>query len=310
MTPKTHTHRMYKTMVTIRTFEETIADILENRPGEIKTPCHLYIGEEAVATGVCTALRDTDTVYSTHRSHGHYIAKGGDLKKLAAEIYCKETGCSCGRGGSMHICDPEKGLPGSCAIVAGTIPVAVGTAYTYKYQKRDNVAVTFFGDGATNEGVFYESLNLAALYKLPVIFVCENNQYSTHMPINRILANTRITQKAEAMGVPAYTIDGNNAKIVYTAAHIAIENARQGRGPTLIECKTYRWRGHVGPNYDLDKGLRSKEELEYWMSRDPIKILEKEEKMSKEYIEKIHAEVKKKVEEAIEYARKSPYPEE
>jgi len=295
--------QMYETMVKIRTFEETIADILENRPGEIKTPCHLYIGEEAVATGVCAALRDTDTVYSTHRSHGHYIAKGGDLKALAAEIYCKKTGCSHGRGGSMHICDPDKGLPGSCAIVAGTIPVAVGTALAYKYRKEDNVAVSFFGDGATSEGVFYESLNLAALYHLPILFVCENNQYSTHLHITKILAEPDIRTKSETMGVPAQIVDGNDVNLVYTTTRTLINNARKGNGPALLECITYRWRGHVGPKYDLDKGLRSKEELEYWMKRDPIKITEKKEGLTEEYITATRLRTEEEVQKAIEYAQ-------
>jgi len=300
--------RIYDTMVRIRTFEEEIARILETKPAEIKTPCHLYTGEEAVAAGVCAALRPDDTVYSTHRSHGHYLAKGGDMKTLAAEIWGKATGCSGGKGGSMHICQPETGLPGSCAIVAGTIPLAVGAALAYKHQGKDSVAVSFFGDGAMCEGTLYESLNLAALYRLPVIFVCENNLYSTHMKIDKILAETNIRIKAEAMRVPAQTIDGNNALTVHTAARTVVENARHGAGPALLECLTYRWRGHVGPNYDIDKGLRSQRELDDWMNRDPIKIMENLNVMPQEDIRRTHSKARKEVEEAIDYARQSPHP--
>ena len=223
---------------------------------------------------MCAALRKDDWVFSTHRSHGHYIAKGGDIKAPMAEFYGRATGCSKGRGGSMHLASPDVGLPGSSAIVAGTIPLAVGVALAFSMQKRDSVSAAFFGDGAANEGTFYESLNFAALKKLPVIFVCENNFYSTHMPISACLADTDICKKAEAFKVPSIRVDGNNIVEVFKVAKSAVEDARCGKGPTLIECMTYRWRGHVGPGYDLNKGLRSKEELVYWMNRCPIKALE------------------------------------
>ena len=302
---------MYLTMVRIRKLEEKIATLVSR--GEIVCPCHLYIGQEAVATGVCAALKKDDWVFSTHRSHGHYIAKGGDMKALVAELYGKAGGSSRGWGGSMHLASPEVGLPGSSAIVAGTIPVAVGAAQAFSMQKKENVSVVFFGDGALGEGVFYESLNYASLKKLPVVFVCENNFFSTHMPISESLANTDVARKAEMFNMPGVMVDGNNVLEVFTAAKKAVEKARGGGGPTLIECRTYRWRGHVGSNYDLDKSLRTREELERWMNKCPVKVLERllldRGLMSNAAKERLHRDVRREIEEALDYARESPYPE-
>ncbi len=266
--------RMYRTMVTIRAVEDSLADSVAK--GEVGCPVHLYSGEEAVATGVCYPLRDDDWVYSSHRSHGHYLAKGGDLYGLMAEVFCREEGCSGGRGGSMHLSEPEVGLPGSSAIVAGSISLAVGAALAFSLKETDRVAVAFFGDGALGEGVIYESMNFAALYKLPIIFVCENNLYSTHMPIAKCLANTNIAPRARAIGVPAQTIDGNDVDEVERTARTLIKKAREGKGPAFLECLTYRHRGHVGPNYDLDKGLRPKREFDSWLKKCPICRLEKD----------------------------------
>ena len=305
--------KLYKEMVRIRLFEERVAELLENK-SIIRCPVHLYTGQEAVAVGVCAHLRKEDYVFSTHRSHGHFLAKGGDMKTLMAELYCKVTGCSKGRGGSMHLAAADIGLPGSSAIVGGTIPIAVGAALGFKMQKKDNVAVAFFGDGATNEGVFYESLNLAALMKLPVVFVCENNLYSTHMSVSRCLADTRIYKKAETAGLHGIRINGNDVIEVYQAAKKAVSAARSGK-PTLIECMTYRWRGHVGPNYDLDKGLRDKGELQSWMNRCPIKALEKTLTLFEQgfisTMEKddIYKRINQEIEEAIKFAEEAPYPE-
>ena len=302
---------MYVTMLKIRKFEERVAELISRK--EIICPCHLYTGEEAVATGVCSILRKDDYVFSTHRSHGHYIAKGGDIKKLMAELYGKATGCSKGRGGSMHLISPSIGFPGSSAILTGTTPIAVGSALAFSIQKKDNVSVAFFGDGATNEGVFYESLNFASLKKLPVIFVCENNLYSTHLPISDCLADTNIYNKAEGFNMPGIRVDGNNVVEVFKVARKAIEDARRGKGPTLIECMTYRWRGHVGPNYDLDKGLRSKEEFDYWMDRCPIKKLEefllKHDIISDSKKTKIYDNIEREIEESLAFAKESPYPD-
>ena len=301
----------YETMLRIRKFEEKVADLVSKN--EIICPCHLYIGQEAVATGVCSVLRQEDWVFSTHRSHGHYLAKGGDIKAMMAELYGRATGCSRGRGGSMHLASPAIGLPGSSAMVAGTIPLAVGTALAFSLQKRANVSVAFFGDGASNEGIFYESLNFAALKKLPVIFVCENNFYSTHLPVSACLADTEIHKKSAAFKMPGVRVDGNNIAEVFKAAKRAVEDARLGKGPTLIECLTYRWRGHVGPNNDLDKGLRSKEELDYWMNRCPIKKLEKflleQDFISVSEKNEIYGGIAQEIEEALAFAKDSPYPD-
>lgn len=305
---------LYTTMLRIRRFEEKVADLLLCPTPEIICPVHLYTGQEAVATGVCANLRKDDYVFSTHRSHGHYLAKGGDLKALMAELFGKATGCSKGRGGSMHLASPEIGLPGSTAIVAGTIPLAVGAALAFATQETDSVAVSFFGDGATNEGVFYESLNFASLKKLPVIFVCENNLYSTHMPIAACLAATDIHKKAEAFNMPGIKIDGNNVSEVFQTSKKLIEEARSGHGPALVECMTYRWRGHVGPNFDVEKGLRSQEELDYWMNRDPVKtfgeVLSERHILSETEKTRIRADIEKEIEDALVFARKSPYPTE
>lgn len=311
--PPATLREMYVTMLRIRMLEEKVAELV-SPPAEIICPCHLYTGQEAVAVGVCSSLIKDDYVFSTHRSHGHYIAKGGDLKALMAELYGRVTGCSKGRGGSMHLTSPDVGLSGSSAIVSGTIPLAVGAALAFSIQKKNGVSVAFFGDGAVNEGVFYESLNFASLKKLPVIFVCENNLYSTHMPISACLANTDIYKMAEAFNISSVRIDGNNVREVFKTANKAIENARRGKGPALIECMTYRWRGHVGPNFDVDKGLRSKDELEYWMDRCPIKALEsfllKHGIVSESKKIQIRGRIEEEINEAIVFAKECPYPDE
>ena len=303
--------KMYSTMVKIRRFEEKIADlILEEK---IKTPCHLYIGQEAVAVGVCFGLEEEDYVLSNHRSHGHYIAKGGDIKNLMAEIYCKATGCSKGRGGSMHITAPEVGFLGSSAIVGGSIPLAVGVALASSIQGDGRVATSFFGDGAVSEGVFYESLNFASLNKIPVLFICENNFYSTHMPISKILADTEIYKRAKTFNMDGIRVDGNNVIQVFIETTKAIENAHLGKGPTLIECLTYRWRGHVGPNWDFDTSIRPKEEVMWWVNNCPIQRLEeflvRDGILSERDKEQIYNEVDDAIEEAVRFAEESPYPE-
>ena len=305
---------IFTTMLRIRQFEERVVDLLMDNPSEILCPVHLYIGQEAVAAGVCANLRKDDYVLSTHRSHGHYIAKGGDIKSLMAELFCRVTGCCSGRGGSMHLASPEFGLPGSSAIVAGTIPIAVGTALASSLKGKDNVSVVFFGDGAVSEGVWHESLNFSGLKKLPVIFICENNLYSTHMPISETLAETNIYKKADAFAMPGVRVDGNDAFEVYKAVGKAVKNARSGKGSALIECMTYRWRGHVGARYDTDKGVRSQEELDYWRARCPIKTMEKSLLrrgiLSKTEVYELAEKIDEEIEEAIIFARKSPFPDE
>jgi len=217
-------------------------------------------------------------------------------------------------GGSMHLASPELGLPGSTAIVGGAIPLAVGAALAFHLQGKDNVAAVFFGDGAVNEGIWHESLNFASLQKLPVIFICENNLFSTHLPVAECLADTSIYKKADAFGMPGVRVDGNNVTEVYEASQKAVKSAREGKGPTLIECMTYRWRGHVGPNYDTDKGLRSQEELDYWMARCPVKALEgfllEGNILSEPEITRLGEEIDREIEDALTFALESPYPDE
>lgn len=258
-------------MLRIRLTEESfVAPILS---GEIKCPVHLYSGEEAIAVGVAEALREDDYIFGTHRSHGHYLAKGGGLLELIAEVYCKETGCSRGRGGSMHLIAPEKGMMGSAPIVAGTISLAMGAALGSIVRNDKRVTVSFFGDGATGEGVLYEALNFAALYHLPLIFACENNLYSTHLPIHECRVDQDIFKIAKPFGIGATQTDGNNVLKVYEIAKKAVDTCRKGKGPYFIEFLTYRLRGHVGPNDNIQgtqTDIRPKSEIAKWSRRDPI----------------------------------------
>lgn len=301
---------MYVKMMKIRMVEEQIAELVER--GEIVCPCHLYTGQEAVAAGVCASLSNDDYAFSTHRSHGHYLAKGGGLKALMAEIYGRETGCSRGNGGSMHLVSPETGFMGSSAIVGGSLPIAVGAALASSLRDNGRVAVSFFGDGAATEGVLYESLNFAALKNIPVIFVCENNFYSTHMHISSIQSSVEIHEKAEVFSLPSFRIDGNNVVEVYKTTRNAVGHARTGQGPTFIECITYRWRGHVGPKRDLEKGLRTAEELEWWVSNCAVKRMEDflftAGKMTMKEKDEVVRKIDGEIQEAIAFAKESPYP--
>ncbi|CAH2032333.1 thiamine pyrophosphate-dependent dehydrogenase E1 component subunit alpha [Trichlorobacter ammonificans] len=304
----------YRTMLRIRLAEEGfVAPILD---GTIKCPVHLCSGEEAIATGVCSALQKEDYVFGNHRSHGHYLAKGGDLKAMVAEVYCRETGCSRGRGGSMHLIDPDVGMLGSAPIVAGTISLALGAALAASIRDDGRVAVSFFGDGATGEGVLCESLNFAALKKLPIIFVCENNLYSTHLPIDEIRVNRQIYQLGKPFGEKCYRVDGNDVIKVYEKAQHAVELCRNGEGPVLLECMTYRQRGHVGPDDNVQgthTDIRPPAELARWMKKDPIKKLEKylrnEMSTSVQELEKLKKSVEREVAEAFDAARASAFPD-
>lgn len=302
--------RMYVTMVRIRVFEERAAELVE--AGDIKTPCHLYIGQEAIAAGVCAALEPADYVWGGHRSHGHYLAKGGDLQEMMAELYGKETGCSKGRGGSMHLIALEAGILGTVPLVAATIPLAVGTGLASKLRGDRRTSVAFFGDGATEEGHFHESVNMAALYRLPVIFVCENNFYSSHMQLLERRVEDNIYKAGEAHGLPGIRLDGNDVVAIYQATREAVARARRGGGPTLLECRTYRWRGHVGPAWDMDVGVKRKDELPEWLPKDPVaraRALLSELGMPPEEFEQIEREIRAEVEEAVVFARQSPYPD-
>ena len=299
-------HRM---MLTIRQVEERLADAII--AGEVQCPVHLYTGQEAVAAGVCLHLKDGDYVFGTHRSHGQYLAKGGDLNAMIAEIYGRSAGCARGRGGSMHLIDPELHIYAN-PIVAATISNAVGAALAESRRQSGAVAVTFFGDGAVEEGRFYESLNLASLYQLPVLFVCENNLYASHVRLEARQRNPNIYKHAEPFALPGVQVDGNDVVAIHLAAQEAVERARDGGGPTLIECLTYRWRGHVGPNYDLDKGLRVAEELAAWQARCPIKRLGEAlvagGLQAERELAATRREVDQVVEEAWAYAKTSPLP--
>ena len=301
---------LYRTMLLIRQTEERLADAL--LAGEIRCPVHLYTGQEAVAVGVCAHLNEDDYVFGTHRSHGHYLAKGGNLNGMIAEIYGRATGCARGRGGSMHIVDPDLHIYAT-PIVAATISNAVGAAMAVARGQGRGVAVSFFGDGTVEEGRFYECLNLASLYQLPVLFVCENNLYASHTRLEARQRNPDIYKHAEPFAMPGVRVDGNDVCAVYRAAREAIERARNGGGPTLIECLTYRWRGHVGPNYDLDKGIRDEEELAAWQAKCPIKRLGKrlvdEGVQTEENLAATRHEVDRRVAEAWAFAKSSPLPD-
>jgi acetoin:2,6-dichlorophenolindophenol oxidoreductase subunit alpha len=262
---------LYSKMVRIRLCEESLVAYII--AGNIKTPCHLYSGQEAIAVGVCANLNEKDIIFGNHRSHGHFLAKGGQLKDLISEVFCKVTGCSRGYGGSMHLIDTNVGMLGSAPIVAGTIPLALGAALACKIRNDDQIAVSFFGDGATNEGVLYESLNFAAVHKLPIIFVCENNYYSTHMPIKECRPNDEIFRIAQPFDIHSSRIDGNDVLEVYKTAKEAVKKCREGNGPCFIECLTYRRRGHVGPDDNVQgthTDIRPSDEIERWMANDPI----------------------------------------
>jgi pyruvate dehydrogenase E1 component alpha subunit len=261
-------------------------------------------------------LTKEDYIFGNHRSHGHYLAKGGDLGKMIAEIYGKETGCSRGRGGSMHLIDPENGVLGIVPIVAGTISLALGAALASKIRKDSRVTVSFFGDGATGEGVLYESLNFAALKKLPIIFACENNLYSTHLPISEIRVNENISETAIPFGIKSLRVDGNNVLDVFEAGKNAVEQCRNGNGPVFIEFLTYRMRGHVGPDDNIQGShtdIRPKNEIESWKEKDPIKMLEKviydRKLFDKNQISLLSEEIKNEVEDAMAFAVKSKYPD-
>jgi pyruvate dehydrogenase E1 component alpha subunit len=301
---------MYSAMVRIRLFEERVAELVE--AGEVRTPCHLYIGQEAVAVGVCSALERQDYIWGAHRSHGHYLAKGGDVGAMMAEIFGKKTGCSSGRGGSMHVAAPELGLLGTVPLVAATIPLAVGAGLASRLRRDHRVSVSFFGDGATEEGHFYESLGLARLYMLPVIFLCENNLYASHMHISERRAAPELLPLAEAHGMTARQIDGNDVVAVYDAMTSAVERARNGGGPTFIECLTYRWRGHVGPSWDMDVGVKRKDDLANWLERDPLSKVRAalaELGVGREYTEGMDRKIRNEIDDAVAFARMSPYPE-
>jgi len=302
---------LLETMYRIRLFEEKIVELYPAQ--EMKCPVHLCIGQEAIAAGVCANLEKEDWLFSTHRGHGHCIAKGTPLGPIMAELYGRTTGCSGGKGGSMHLVDTERGIPGTTAIVGGGIPLAVGTALATKLRDDGRVSVVFFGDGAYDEGVFYESFNFASLKRLPVVFVCENNFYATNSPQSARQPMCRISDSAAAFDAHGVCIDGNDAVEVYVKAAEAVERARGGGGPSLIEAVTYRWKGHVGPDEDHPKGCRPAEELDDWKEKCPIKGLRTrllaEGVITEADIERTTADISREIDEAVEFALASPEPQ-
>ncbi len=296
--------RFFRQLYLIRRVEEDVARIYPT--DKIKSPVHLSIGQEAVSVGVCEALRPDDVVFGTYRSHATYLAKGGNLKKMLAELYGKYTGCAKGKGGSMHLVDAAAGMMGASAVVGTTIPHAVGYAWVQKVKKSGRVVVNFFGDGASDEGSWHESLNFAALKKVPVIFICENNGYSIHSRQLERQPHANLTERAAQYGIPAERIDGSDTTLVYDKVKKAVDKLRGGEGPIYIECLTYRWREHVGPNEDYGAGYRDRKELEPWLEKDDVRRLGA--KLPEAERKRIEAEVETEIKEAFEFAEKSPFP--
>ena len=299
---------MYRTMLTIRRFEERCNYLYMQ--GRIPSTLHLYIGQEAVATGVCSHLRSDDYVLSTHRPHGHAIAKGVAPRAIMAELFAKSTGCCKGKGGSMHVGDVNVGMFPAVAIVGGNVPIAAGAALAAKWLETDRVSVCFFGEGATNEGAFHEGMNMAALWDLPVVYVCENNLYAASTPVSVTFKIEDIADRAAAYGMPGVVVDGNDVEAVYQVAGEAIARARRREGPTLVEAKTYRQCGHSRSD---PRTYRSKEEETMWRERDPIPRLAGRLKeldlTTDETLEAIEQEVTALVDEAVAFAEESPSPE-
>lgn len=302
---------LYHTMLRIRLVDEKIAEIYPKQ--EMRCPVHLSIGQEAVAAGVCAHLTKEDYCVSSHRAHAHYLAKGGSLKAMIAEIYGRQTGCCGGKGGSMHLIDLSVGMLGAVPIVGSTIPIGVGAAFGGVLKGAPKLVVVFLGDGAVEEGVFHESANFAALKKLPVLFVCENNFFSVYSPLEvRQPASREIVEVAKAHGIGGQQGNGNDVLEVYRMAGEAVRRIRSGGGPAFLEFKTYRWREHCGPAYDNDLGYRSPREFEEWQKRCPVKNFEeklvREKVLDSAAIQKMKEEITEELDQAFRFAWESPYP--
>jgi TPP-dependent pyruvate/acetoin dehydrogenase alpha subunit len=297
--------QLYKSLYRIRRVEEAIARVY---PSDcIKSPVHLSIGQEAVSVGVCAALEPRDVVFGTYRGHALYLAKGGDLKEMLAELYGKATGCTRGKGGSMHLIAPEAGVTGASAVVGTTIANAVGYAYALRYRGRANLVASFFGDGATEEGVFAESLNFAALKRLPILFVCENNGYAIHTHQSRRQAVPDICARVRAHGIPAERIEDDGVFSLYRRARETTTRIRAGEGPFFLEVMTYRWREHVGPGEDYDLGYRTEAEAAPWRARDPLRRLA--DRLDPRRRADIEVDVDAEIVAAITFAEQSPLPQ-
>jgi TPP-dependent pyruvate/acetoin dehydrogenase alpha subunit len=308
---KNLSHSLLYDMLRIRSVEEGIAALYPEQ--EMRCPVHLCIGQEAIPVGVCANLLKDDIVMGNHRSHGHYLAKGGDLKAMMAEIYGKTTGCSKGMGGSMHLIDLSVNFLGTTPIVASIIPVAVGTAFASWLNNENRVTVIFLGRGATEEGVFAESLNFAALKKLPIVFISEDNFFSVYSPLSERQPSERDNVViAKGFGIQGCRGDGNNIQSVYELAQTAVNHARGGQGPYFLELETYRWREHCGPNFDNDLGYRSETDYLQWKQRCPIETFEgllvEKELLNRDQVDQMRKEILQEFEEAIDFAKTSPFP--
>jgi len=299
---------MYERMWKIRHFETKVGELFAG--GEIPGFVHLYLGQEAVAVGACAALDENDYITSTHRGHGHIIAKGGDLKYMMAELFGKVTGYNKGKGGSMHIAAPSLGILGADGIVGGGIPIATGAALSAKLRKSGQVALCFFGDGASNQGTFHEAINIAASFSLPAVYLCENNLYGVGTRQSQVRKVEDIAERAKAYDIPSVMVDGNDVVAVYQATKEAVNRARAGEGPTLIECKTYRWHAHFEGEPDT---YRPPEEVEAWKKREPIapfrRLLIKNNFLTEAEADEVEERVRNEVEEAVRFARSSPNPD-
>ena len=303
--------RLYETMLTIRRFEERVVDMFAR--GQVPGLTHAYIGEEAIAAGVCDALRKDDYITSTHRGHGHVIARGADLKRMMAELCGKKTGYCKGKGGSMHIADMSIGILGANGIVGGGLPITAGAALSAKRRGTDQVAVSFFGDAASNTGSFHESLNLASVWKLPVLFVCENNLYGISVSQAKHQAIQDIADRAAAYGMAGVVVDGMDVIAVHQAAVDAVDRARSGQGPTLLECKTYRYRWHHEGDPNMGARYRTREEIEAWKKKDPIDrmagLLIRKKVATKKKLAEMDKALTDEIEGAVAFALDSPFPE-
>ena len=297
--------RVYRSLRLIRRTEEEIASIYPS--DKIKSPVHLSIGQESVSVGVCDILDASDVISATYRGHAAYLAKGGDLKQMMAELYGKGTGCAAGKAGSMHLIDMDANVLGMSAVVGTTIPVAAGYAFALKREGKGRIAASFFGDGATEEGVFYETLNFASLHKLPVLFVCENNGFAIHSPIANRWATEALCERVRTFGIETRELADDDVFAIREAAGQAAQAIRGGEGPQFIECKTYRWLEHVGPGEDYDDAYRTRDELDAWQARDQVAatgaMLDDAERQV------IDDEVESLIAEAVDFAEQSPWPE-
>lgn len=296
---------VYRLLYLIRRVEERVAEVYPS--DKIRSPVHLSIGQEATSVAACLPLRPEDIVFGTYRGHGIYLAKGGDLDAMLAELYGKATGCAKGKGGSMHLADPDHGVMGTSAVVGTTIANAVGYAYAARLLEDGRVVASVFGDGATEEGVFTESVNFAALHRLPIVFVCENNQYAIHSHVHARQATDGLVDRVRTFGIDAHRVPRNDVLLMLDAMTSAVDKARRGEGPVFLEFETYRWREHVGPGEDYDLGYRSRRDLEPWIADDQVPRLGA--MLADAERQRIEADVQRSIERAVEFAETSPFPD-